>query len=69
MENIEDEGRRLLALAYKGQPIAIAGGATDNGDTITGNVQSFAQIMEYADDNSIPGLLQPGCVAPTGDGT
>lgn len=54
------------ALAYKGQPMAIVGSATDNGDTITSSLQSAAQIREYADDDGIPGLLQPGYVAPTG---
>lgn len=54
------------ALAYKGQPMAIVGSATDNGDTITSSLQSSAQIREYADDAGIPGLLQPGYVAPTG---
>ena len=54
------------ALAYKGRPMAIVGSATDNGDTITSSLQSAAQIREYADDDGIPGLLQPGYVAPTG---
>lgn len=54
------------ALAYKGQPMAIVGSATDNGDTIITGLQSSAQIREYADDAGIPGLLQPGYVAPTG---
>lgn len=53
------------ALAYKGQPMAIVGSATDNGDTITSSLQSSAQIREYADDDGIPGLLQAGYVAPT----
>lgn len=54
------------ALAYKGQPMAIVGSATDNGDTIITSLQSSAQIREYADDDGIPGLLQPGYVAPAG---
>lgn len=54
------------ALAYKGQPMAIVGSVTDNGDTITSSLQSSAQIREYADDAGIPGLLQLGYVAPTG---
>ena len=69
MENIEDEGPRPLSLVYKGQPVAIVGGAADNGDTTISSLQSFAQILEYPDDNRIPGLLQLGGVAPTGDGT
>jgi predicted XRE-type DNA-binding protein/uncharacterized Zn-binding protein involved in type VI secretion len=54
------------ALAYKGQPIAIVGSATDNGDTIINSLQSAMQIREYADDDGIPGLLKPGYIAPTG---
>ncbi len=54
------------ALAYKGQPIAIVGSATDNGDTIISSLQSSSQIREYADDSGIPGLLQPGYMAPRG---
>ncbi len=54
------------ALAYKGRPMAIVGSATDNGDTIISSLQSAAQIREYADDDGIPGLLQPGYMAPTG---
>ena len=46
--------------------MAIVGSATDNGDTITSSLQSAAQIREYADDDGIPGLLQPGYVASTG---
>ncbi len=56
------------ALAYKDRPVAIVGSATDNGDTIISSLQSSAQIQEYADDDGIAGLLQPGYVAPTGDG-
>ena len=54
------------AMAYMGRPMAIVGSATDNGDTITSSLQSAAQIREYADDDGIPGLLQPGYVASTG---
>lgn len=54
------------ALAYKGRPMAIVGSATDNGDTIISSLQSAAQIREYADDDGIPGLLQPNYTAPTG---
>lgn len=46
--------------------MAIVGSATDNGDTIVSSLQSSAQIREYADDDGIPGLLQPGYLAPTG---
>ncbi|PBP94863.1 PAAR domain-containing protein [Pseudomonas congelans] len=53
-----------VALAYKGKSMAIVGSATANGDTITSSLQSSAQIREYADDAGIPGLLQPGYLAP-----
>lgn len=53
------------AFAYKDRPVAIVGSATDNGDTVVRSLQSSAQIHEYADDDGIPGLLQPGYVAPT----
>lgn len=56
------------ALFYKDRPVAIVGSATDNGDIIISSLQSSAQIQEYADDDGIPGLLQPGYTAPTEDG-
>jgi uncharacterized Zn-binding protein involved in type VI secretion len=56
------------ALAYMDRPVAIVGSATDNGDAIISSLQSSAQIQEYADDDGIPGLLQPGYATPTGDG-
>ena len=56
------------ALLYKERPVAIVGSATDNGDIITSSLQSSAQILEYADDDGIPGLLQPGYTAPTEGG-
>ncbi|WP_420105388.1 PAAR domain-containing protein [Herbaspirillum huttiense] len=56
------------ALTCKGHPMAIVGSTTDNGDTVTGSLQSVAHIREYADDAGIPGLLQAGYLAPTGDG-
>ncbi|WP_339427641.1 MULTISPECIES: PAAR domain-containing protein [unclassified Pseudomonas] len=49
-----------FAATYKGLPIAIVGSATDNGDIVTSSLQDLAQIVEYADDDGIPGLLQPG---------
>jgi uncharacterized Zn-binding protein involved in type VI secretion len=54
------------ALFYKDLPVAIVGSATDNGDMIISSLQNSAQIQEYADDDGIPGLLQPGYTAPTG---
>jgi len=53
-------------LAYKNRPVAIVGSATDNGDIIISSLQSAAQIYEFADDDGIAGLLQPGYVALTG---
>lgn len=53
-----------FALAYKRQPIAIIGSATDNGDTVISSLQSYAKVREYADDDGIPGLLQPGYLTP-----
>jgi uncharacterized Zn-binding protein involved in type VI secretion len=53
-----------FAMAFKGQPIAIVGSATDNGDTIIGTLQHVVKITEYADDDGIPGLLKPGYMAP-----
>ncbi|AKZ28059.1 hypothetical protein BL247_14870 [Ralstonia solanacearum] len=53
-----------FALTFKGRPMAIVGSATENGDTIINSLQSVAQIREYADDDGIPGLLQPGYLAP-----
>lgn len=40
--------------------IAIVGSATDNGDTVVSSLQNLAQVVEYAEDEGIPGLLQPG---------
>lgn len=56
------------ALAYKERPMAIVGSATVNGDTIITSLQSAGQIIEYADDDGIPGLLQHGYLAPTTGG-
>ncbi|MGE7955071.1 PAAR domain-containing protein [Pseudomonas sp. NPDC089530] len=52
------------ALTQQGRPMAIVGSATDNGDSIISSLQSSAQIREYADDDGIPGLLQPGFEVP-----
>jgi len=56
------------ALFYKDRPVAIVGSATDSGDIICSSLQSSAQIQEYADEDGIPGLLQPGYPAPSEDG-
>lgn len=52
------------AFAYRERPVAIVGSATVNGDVIVSSLQSAAKITEYADDEGIPGLLQPGYAAP-----
>lgn len=49
-----------FAATYKGLPIAIVGSATDNGDTVISSLQSSVQLLEYAGDDDVPGLLQPG---------
>ena len=49
-----------FAATFKERPIAIVGSTTDNGDTVTRSLQSDVLIIEYADDDAIPGLLQPG---------
>jgi hypothetical protein len=36
--------------------------------TIISSLQSSVQIQEYADDDGVADLLQPGCVTVTGDG-
>lgn len=33
--------------------------SSDN--TLIGSLQNLAQVVEYADDDGLPGLLQPGC--------
>lgn len=33
--------------------------SSDN--TLISNLQNLAQVVEYADDDGLPGLLQPGC--------
>lgn len=53
-----------IASVYNGQPVALVGSTTDNGDTIIESLQSSAQITEYADASGIPGLFQAGFVPP-----
>ena len=43
-----------------GKPLAIAGSHVENGDLIECSLQSDARIIQYADDESIPGLLEIG---------
>jgi uncharacterized Zn-binding protein involved in type VI secretion len=54
------------ALSFRGQPMALVGSFTANGDMIVSSLQNSAQIREFADDAGIPGLFQVGYVAPRG---
>lgn len=53
-----------FALTFERRPAAIVGSAIDNGDVITTSRQASGRIREYADGDSIPGLLQAGYLAP-----
>jgi uncharacterized Zn-binding protein involved in type VI secretion len=46
------------------KPVAIVGSTAENGDVIISSLQSAYGITEYADDDGIPGLLQPGYIPP-----
>jgi uncharacterized Zn-binding protein involved in type VI secretion len=54
------------ALTFMDRPVAIVGSATEDGDIIISSLQNGAQIHEYADDDGIPGLLQPGYLVSAG---
>jgi uncharacterized Zn-binding protein involved in type VI secretion len=43
---------------------AVVGSAADNGDVITESLQTRCEIIEYADADPIPGLLEAGYVPP-----
>jgi uncharacterized Zn-binding protein involved in type VI secretion len=47
-----------------GPPEAIVGSAADNGDVITESLQTHCEIIEYADADPIPGLLEAGYMPP-----
>lgn len=53
------------ALAYIGRPAAIVGSATENGDTIISSLQISSQVQEFACEERISGLLEPGYVPQT----
>ena len=53
-----------IASVHNGQSVALVGSGVANGDTIIESLQSSAQIIEYADGPSIPGLFQAGFVPP-----
>ena len=77
MEYSENEGQCLAAefmAKLAARPIKTSydlvtlGAKTSQGGEVVSSLQNAAQIREYADDDGIPGLLQAGYVAPTGDG-
>lgn len=65
MENTEDEVQRLASefvAKLAARPVKATHDLATLG--IISSLQSGAQIQEYADENGIPGLRQPGYVAP-----
>jgi uncharacterized Zn-binding protein involved in type VI secretion len=52
------------AMCHKGQPVAVVGSHLANGDTITHSRQSSCHITQFADEEPIRGLLQPGYSPP-----
>ncbi len=48
------------AAVYKDKPLAIVGSHIENGDVIESSLQNGAKIIQYADDEPIPGLLKIG---------
>jgi uncharacterized Zn-binding protein involved in type VI secretion len=52
------------AMVAGDKPAAIIGGAAENGDTIISSLQKTFGFLEYADEDGIPGLLQPGYIPP-----
>ena len=53
------------ASVYEGKPLAIVGSHIENGDVIESSRQNDAKIIQYADDEAIPGLLEIGYESPT----
>jgi len=53
------------ASVYEGKPLAIVGSHIENGDVIESSLQNDAKIIQYADDEAIPGLLEIGFEPPT----
>jgi uncharacterized Zn-binding protein involved in type VI secretion len=53
------------ALSFRGQPMALIGSFTANGDMIVSSLQNPARIRDFT-DTGIPGLFQAGYVAPCG---
>ncbi|WP_211468288.1 PAAR domain-containing protein [Collimonas silvisoli] len=52
------------ASVYEGKPLAIVGSHVENGDVIESSSQNAAKIIQYADDEAIPGLLEIGFETP-----
>ena len=48
------------AMCHRGQPVAVVGSHLANGDTITHSRQSNHYVTQFADEEPIQGLLQPG---------
>ena len=53
------------ASVYEGKPLAIVGSHIENGDVIESSLQNDAKIIQYADEEGIPGLLEIGYEPPT----
>ena len=45
---------------YEDKPLAIVGSHIENGDVIESSLQNGTKIIQYADDEPIPGLLEIG---------
>lgn len=53
------------AMVAGDKPAAIIGSAAENGDTIISSLQKASEyFVEYADEDGIPGLLQPDYIPP-----
>lgn len=53
------------AAVWDGKPLAIVGSHIANGDVIADSLQGDVKIIEYADDEPTPGLLEVGYKPPT----
>jgi uncharacterized Zn-binding protein involved in type VI secretion/predicted XRE-type DNA-binding protein len=47
-----------------GKPVAIVGSHIENGDVIESSLQDGAKIVQFADEDNIPGLLEVGYGSP-----
>jgi len=57
-----------IAALYDGHPLALVGSELDNGDHISGPVHNGMVIVQYADEEPIQGLLDPGYLPPHPEG-